>query len=122
MDKLYILETLMDEFLAVDKEDAKNMDIFAFVKENVDANVKLEDIIQYGEVLECLMSKVDSSSERFNKYNKPSLIALVAYSFYHDIDLDEWIVDFFAKNHTYIQNQQENYRYMVDDLNRYEIK
>lgn len=119
IDKLYILETLMYEFFDINKEDAENMDILVFVKKNVNPDVGLEDIIQYNEVLECLISKIEHSSELLNKYNRPSMIALVAYSFHHDIDLDEWIVDFFEKNHTFIKNQQKNYCCMVDDLNQY---
>lgn len=95
------------------------MDIIAFVKENVNSSVKQVDIVQYSEVLDCLLSKVDSSSELRNKYNKPSMIALVAYSFYNDIDLDEWIMQFFARNNTYIKNQRDNYLYMVNDLKQY---
>lgn len=119
IEKLYILENLMYEFLEIDKKYAKNMDIIAFVRENVNPTVKQVDIVQYSEVLDCLLSKVDSSSDLRNKHNKPSMIALVAYSFYKDIDLDQWIIQFFAKNNTYIKNQKDNYIYMVNDLKQY---
>ena len=119
MNKLHILEKLMEEFMGVNKEMVENMDIPAFVKANVNANVSMEDIVQYSEVFEGLTKKMDHSSPLFDKFNRPSMIALVAYSFENDIDLDKWIVKFFADNHTYRKNQQENLQHMVDDLKEY---
>lgn len=116
MDKLHILETLMNEYLDIGKEDIKNIDKLTFVKENVNQKVMQEDIEQYEEVLDDLTLYVDNTSRLLDEGNRASLIALVAYSFVNDIDLDDWIVDFFQRNHTYIRNQKENYIYMKNDL------
>lgn len=119
IDKLYILESLMNEYLEIDDEEAKNMDVLTFIKENVNSDIRLTDVIQYCEVLEGLTSKINDSSKLLDKENKSSMLALVAYSFHEDIDLDEWIIEFFANNNTYIRNQKSNYLYMIDDLKRY---
>lgn len=119
MDKLHILETLMNEYLEIGKENRKNTDMLTFVKENVNQNAIQEDIEQYEEVLDELTLNVDNTSQLLNEENRLSLVALVAYSFVNDIDLDHWIVDFFQKNHTYIRDQKENYIYMRNDLRKW---
>lgn len=116
MNKLYILVTLMNAYFNVGKEDRKNIDELIFVKENVSQNVMQENIEQYEEVLDDLTLYVDNTSKLLDEGNRASLIALVAYSFVNDIDLDDWIVDFFRRNHTYIRNQKENCIYMKNDL------
>ena len=51
--------------------------------------------------------------------NRPSLVAIVAYSFTHDVDLDSWIVDYCSRNNSYISDQTKNYGHMVSDLHQY---
>lgn len=117
--KLKLLEYLMYEFLHTGKEDFKKTDMLGFLKENVNSGITEEDKEQYEEVLDELTLKVDNSSKLMDKQNRASLIALVAYSFENDIDLDDWIVDYFQRNKIYIRNQKENFFNMVQDLNRF---
>ena len=115
VEKLHILETLMLDFLHINKEDIKEVDCVEFVKDNVE-DVTDEDIKLYEEMLNDLTVNVDNNSKLLDKRNRPSLLALVGYSVKNDIDLDEWIVDYFANNDTYLLNQKENFDVMKKSL------
>lgn len=118
-DKLHILEMLIKEYLHVNDEDLRDINVTEFIKENVNANIPKNDIEQYEDVLDTLTLYVNNSSKLLDKQNRPSLVAIVAYSFENDIDLDEWIVSYFERNDTYIRNQKENYLHMKEDLTKY---
>ena len=47
---------------------------------------------------------------------------MVAYSYKHDIDLEDWMTEFAAKNNTYIKDTKRNFYIMVDDLKKYNKK
>ncbi len=117
MEKLDILETLMHEFLGISK--AESEEVLAFVREHVSLEVMPEDISQYEEVLETLTKKSNCAVKIMEGSNKPSLISIVAYSFKHDIDLDDWIVDYCSRNNDYIVDQLENFEYMKLDLQQF---
>lgn len=119
MEKLNILETLMNEFLGIRKGESEKTDVLEFVKENINVEAIQEDIEQYEEVLDDLTLNVDNDSKLMDRQNRKSLTAIVAYSFMLDVDLDNWIVDFFDRNNTYIKNQRENYLYMKENLDKY---
>lgn len=118
ISKLHILETLMNEYLHINEEDLKEASL-ELIKENVNSDVTEEDVEQYEEVLDDLTLNVDNTSKLMDEYNRPSLVALIAYSFENDIDLDDWIVDYFKRNDMYIRNQRENFLHMKQDLNEY---
>ena len=121
LKKLNKLENMMCGFLGIVKikpdEDAK-ADILNFVQENVTPHVTLEDVGQYAEVLETLARNA-GKSKLWEKENMPSLIALVAWSFEYDTDLDQWIVDYCGRNGSYIKDQTENFRHMREDLEKF---
>lgn len=125
LHKLDRLEALMREFPGITESDTESgVDedgnvILAFVRENAAPYATREDAEQYMEVLETLTENLGRSSALTDAGNRPSLVALVAYSFETDTDLDGWIADFSGRNDTYITDQKENYEYMVDDLKRY---
>ena len=119
LSKLHILETLMYEFLHINKEDLQEINLIEFVQENVNTEITEEDIEQYKDVLDDLTLNVDNSSRLMDKQNIPSLVAIVAYSFKQDIDLDDWIVQYFDENDNYILNQKENYLHMKDCLDKF---
>lgn len=119
VEKLNILETLMNAFLRTGKDQSENLDVFAFIRKHINPDTTQEDIEQYEEVFEHLTLNVDNSSKLMDAVNRPSFVALIAYSFEKDIDLDDWIVSFFARNPTYIRNQKENYMHMKGDLDRF---
>lgn len=117
--KLDILEKLMLDYLQIEKTTVKEISIIDFIRENVRPDVTNEDVECYEEVLEGLTLNVNNSSNLLELQNRKSLIALIAYSFKNDIDLDDWIVDFFNDNTTYIKEQKENYLYMKQDLQNF---
>lgn len=123
VEKLGLLETLMNEYFGISQMDSEpefdSDAVLKFVRENVSPYITTEDIIQYGEVLEALMRKSGCGKRIMETGNMPSLIGIVAYSFENDIDLDDWIVDYCNRNDGYIRGQTENYHYMLDDLRQY---
>lgn len=117
--KLHILETLLNEFLHINKEDLEEVDTFEFIKENVNSDVLQEDIDFYNDILNDLTLNVNNNTQLLEEHNIPSLLAIVAYSCKEDINIDDWFVDFFGKNNTYIRNQKENYLKMKTSLEDY---
>lgn len=140
--KLEILEALLLEYVQsvqskrIKKDDGRadgtnqnrqSMESFGkgqnrlldFIRQNVDADIAAEDILFYEEVLDDLTLNVDNASKLMEADNHSSLTAIVAYSFLKDVDLDEWIVDFFTREEAYFKNQSKNYQYMKADLERY---
>ena len=52
--------------------------------------------------------------------NRLSLLAMVAYSYKNDVDLDGWLEEYAAKNSTYFVDQRKNYSHMVNDFKQYQ--
>ncbi len=118
VDKLHILETLMKEFLHIEEvEEVK--DILKFVKKNVNPYITEEDIELYSDILDGLTLEVDNNTKLLNDDNRPSLLALVGYACKNDIDLDDWIKQWFISNTTYLLDQRKNYEIMKDNLSKY---
>lgn len=75
-----------------------------------------EDIELYKDILSDLASKVNNDSKLLDRKNEVSLIAMIAYTCERDIKIDGWIVDYFDRNDSYIDNQVENFQYMKCDI------
>lgn len=123
--KLNTLESLMYEFLNIPVlESATNRvdkpSLLEFVRENVAQHVTNEDLIQFEEVLQSLVEKLGKPSKLLEYDNKPSLVAMVAYSFENDVDLDGWFLDFFTRTESYLADQKENFEIMKNDLISFE--
>ncbi len=93
-----------------------------FIKRNVDENTTEDDLSFYKAILDDLTVEVDNNSKLLEKKNNKSLLSLVAYSVCNDIDLDNWIVDYFNKHSDYIENQKENYINMKNNLDTYRME
>ena len=52
--------------------------------------------------------------------NRLSLLAMVAYSYKNDVDLDDWLEEYAANNNTYFVDQRKNYSHMVNDFSLYQ--
>ena len=52
--------------------------------------------------------------------NRLSLLAMVAYSYQNDVDLDDWLEDYAAKNNTYFMDQRKNYSHMINNFKQYQ--
>lgn len=119
--KMELLTKLMMDYLHIDIEEtqSESVDTLTFIRENVSDDSTEEDVNFYQDMLEDLTLNVDNNSKLLDKENMPSLLAVIAYSCRNDIDLDDWLVDYFAHNTTYIKNQKQNYITMVNGLNKY---
>ena len=78
-----------------------------------------EDIELYSDILDGLTLEVDNNTKLLNDDNRPSLLALVGYACKNDIDLDDWIKQWFISNTTYLLDQRKNYEIMKDNLSKY---
>ena len=119
--KLHILETLMNEFLHI--EETENVTTESFVAEMVDMPVDTvkEEMDFYEETLDGLENNtIRDGSKLLDVANRLSLLAMVAYSYKNDVDLDDWLEDYAAKNNTYHVDQRKNYSHMVNDFKQYQ--
>ena len=119
--KLHILETLMNEFLHI--EEAKNVTPESFVAGMVDMPVEKvkEGMDLYEESLKNLENNtIRDGSKLLDITNRLSLLAMVAYSYKNDVDLDDWLEEYAANNNTYFMDQRKNYLHMVNDFKQYQ--
>lgn len=115
--KIDILEKLMNEYLGLKPEtNLSENNVLDFVKQNVSSELTDDDLDFCEDMLTDLTLLVDNGSELLKEQNHLSIIGIVAYAFKNDIDLDEWFVEFFSTNNTYIKNQKENLVYMINSL------
>lgn len=123
--KLHILETLMNEYLHINSEETENATPESFVAEMVDMPVETvkEEMDLYEESLTDLENNtIRDGSKLLEVANRLSLLAMVAYSYKNDVDLDDWLENYAAKNNTYYMDQRKNYSHMVDDFKQYQKK
>lgn len=121
--KMEILELLMKEYLHI--EDAKPLNKEEFISKYVELpiNEVKQDMDIYEETLtELEDNAIRDGSKLLNEENCLSLLAMVAYSYKHDIDLDKWLEDYAAKNNTYFMDQAKNFYFMVENLKQYQKK
>ena len=119
--KLHILETLMNEFLHI--EEIENVTPESFVAEMVDMPVDTveEEMDLYEDSLKDLENNtIRDGSKLLEVANRLSLLAMVAYSYKNDVDLDDWLEDYAANNNTYFMDQRKNYSHMVNDFKQYQ--
>ena len=120
--KLHILETLMNEYLHINKEETQTTPE-EFVAEMVDMPVETvkEELNCYEETLDDLENNtIRDGSKLLNVANRLSLLAMVAYSYKNDVDLDDWLEGYAAKNNTYFMDQRKNYSHMLNDFKQYQ--
>lgn len=120
------LTILMYEFLHIDKDEVnkedKEYDLETFISENVgiDKEIVVNDMSLYNETLDDLKENtIKLDSKLLDEQNRFSLLAMVAYSYTKDIDLDEWMTEYAKNNNTYFMDQRKNYIHMINDLNRF---
>lgn len=123
--KINYLINLMDEFLvnkenSVDKQEIIDS-LVDFVANVVDVDKKVieEDIEVYEDDLNALLDNtVKIGSKLRDKENRLSLLAMVAYSYKEDADLDEWFAQY-TKRDTYHIDQKVNFIHMRNDFEQY---
>ena len=122
--KIELLIKLMKEYLHIeDNESVNPVNREEFVAEMVDRPVEKvkEEMECYEETLDGLENNtIRDGSKLLDVANRLSLLAMVAYSYKNDVDLDDWLEDYAAKNNTYYMDQRKNYSHMVNDFNLYQ--
>lgn len=121
-DKLDMLEKLMNEFLHSDIPNSIQSSIESFIAENVgiDVEVVQADMDFYNESLNVLLEntvKVDSKLR--NPENRPSLLAMMVYSYKEDKDLDDWMSEYAKNNNTYFVDQKKSFIHLKKDFEQY---
>lgn len=122
VDKLDMLEGLMLEFVHTDAADTSDGGIESFIAEMVtlDVDKVREDMDLYRESLHTLLEetvKIDSPLR--DRENRPSLLAMMAYSYKADKDMDHWMAEYARRHHTYCPDQKKNFLSMRKGFERY---
>lgn len=121
-DKLNMLETLMFEFLHIKKAKNKIGNPELFIAEILDMDISdvNNDMEFYSESLDDLTSRtVKDGSRLLHEENRLSLLAMVAYSYKEDVDLEKWLFGYAQNNQTYLADQRKNFIYMKKDFERF---
>jgi len=126
--KLHILETLMNEFLYIEKRNTEVIDEETFIADVVEIdksevhkniNIYREDL-NGGDTLNGLKDNcIRDGSKLLDSQNNLSLLAMVAYSYNIGQDLDKWLTDFASRKNTYIADQRKNFYCMRNDFEEY---
>lgn len=116
--KLAMLEDLLYEFLKVPEQEAIEADILDFVRKLVNPDATKEDMEDYEKVLDAYV-RIDAPIRK--SQNLPSLIAMIAYGYQTDTDVEmkQWFFDFVKKHKTFQMDQKKNYQYMKADFMKY---
>ncbi|GLB26534.1 hypothetical protein LXJ15735_27750 [Lacrimispora xylanolytica] len=121
ISKINHLEKLMNDYLQIEARDINTtieaLSVIDFVRENVNPEVLEEDIDDYYDMLNDY--KLDKKSALLGWENEPSLIGMIAYSCANDVNLDEWIIDYFKKHSSFIADQKQNYLHMLNDFEKF---
>lgn len=119
--KIDLLVKLMKEYLHIDEENLKEVNLLNFVKENVNPELDEEDVELYEDCLDSITVDMNQDDEILDKQNKPSLLALIGYAINEDKDyyITEWFKKYLESHDTYILNQKENFINMRSDLDNY---
>lgn len=123
-----------DNILLLDNDGNKlnNQNDYCYTKEMKEKDAALlkelgytiidGDLEFYNDSLEDLTVNIDQKSLILDPDNHPSLMAMVAYSYKKDIDLDEWFVDFAERSTGFLFDQKENYQNMIADYKVYMLR
>ena len=120
--KIELLIKLMKEYLHIENEE-ENLSTEEFISKVVDVPVETvnEEIDVYEEDLKGLKNvAIRDGSKLLEVANNLSLLAMVAYSYKNDVDLDDWLEEYAANNNTYYTDQRKNYSHMVNDFKQYQ--
>ena len=132
IDKLNMLEELMMAFLHIEEtqnneivsidDNFTNTENESFIADvlNMDLKKVIDEMEVYNETLDSLTEKtIRDGSKLLNIENRKSLLALVAYSYKRDVDLDEWLEQYATKNNMYFSDQEKNFLHMKKDFMNY---
>lgn len=95
------------------------MDECIFISEmvGIDRDMAREDMELYKETLDNLTEKaICAESKLLEKENRMSLLAMVAYSYKEDKDLDDWLPHYAKRKNHYLIDQKKNFLKMKQDF------
>lgn len=121
-DKLDMLEALMKEFLDMKPRNIHRESDEFFISENV--GISMEDVQKdmefYNVTLDDLeIETIQYGSRLLDRQNRLSLLAMVAYSYKEDIDIEDWLEKYAKANNTYLADQKRNFVMMKRDLRKF---
>lgn len=138
LDKLHILETVMNEFLhindteksieevkTINEEIIEDNGLEVYISEitGIDINILHENLDWYISILEDENGLKDrcirDDSRLLNKDNSLSLLAMVAYAESKEENLDEWLTEYAENNDEYLFDQKENFLHMKQSFETY---
>lgn len=116
-----VIET--EEVESYDENDSE-MEPLEFIREAVDPNLGEEDLEDYYEYLDCCVDSkkpiLKKDSDLISEKNENSILALIAYTYKENIDMDEWLKRYSITHPTSTQkSQKQRYLEMVANLNKY---
>ena len=120
--KMNHLKKLMNTFLGVKDYAESHNSEENFIAENLNMGVEsVKDCMDiYKEDLDVLLENtIKFGSRLLEPKNRPSLLAMIAYSYKEDVNLDEWLTQYAAKNNTYLADQRKNFLHMKQDFEQY---
>ena len=112
----------MKEFLHI---RAEGMDIYneeSFIADVVGLSSEdvQKDMELYNGTLDDLeFETIKDGSKLLDKQNRPSLLAMVAYSYKEDTDINDWLEKYAKENNMYLADQKRNYVHMKKDFERF---
>lgn len=119
--KMEILETLMNDFLHIENQEDITQEAFISEIVGMPVDTVKEELGCYEETLDELENNnIRVGSKLLDVANRASLLAMVAYSYKNDVDLDDWLEEYAANNNTYFMDQRKNYSHMINDFKRYQ--
>lgn len=104
-------------------ENNKTETIEEFVSDCVDIDVSeiTEDMDFYNQSLDDVLEAIENEdSKLLQDSNRPSLLAMVVWSYKEDFDLEDWMKEYSKKNNTYFMDQKKNFNFMLDDFKHYD--
>lgn len=122
VSKLDMLESLMREFLHIEEKNIDIDDERLFISEMVGIDKKIvgEDMELYNETLDDLTVRtIRDGSKLLDRGNRISLLAMVAYSYKEDKDLDDWLAEYAEHNNMYLADQRQSYLRMKSDFEEF---
>ena len=116
----YLKELMRDFLISSNQSKGKDMELFIVDVLGLDQKEIQEDLDFYEESLDKLEEEtVKDGSKLLDLENRPSLLAMMVYSYKCDRDLDEWLKDFAERNDTYHLDQKKNFLHMRHDFEQY---
>lgn len=116
------LVELMKDYFKIGRENSNVGMKTWFISDavGISEEVVKDNIDLYEQSLDDLEDRYMSPTSKLREpQNRMSLLALMAYMYEHDADLDSWFAQYVGKNAYYVQNPKQNYLSMIRDYEKY---